>query len=205
MNESRNPTRAVLRRLLGGSRGFLAQAAALSGFALLFCLSSCASTGTFFSSEKETLGKLMVERLEWMDEVARVKKARSLPVNDPVREAQLLDAMGKLASASNLPVESVRDFFSGQIVAAKERQEECLKHGLASKQQQAPVPDLANTIRPALDRIGKRMMSALAVVRASEDPERVIVAARLRLQKAGYSNAVVAPAIQGLEAGLREK
>lgn len=147
----------------------------------------------------------MVERLDWMDEVARVKQARSLPVNDPVREAQLLDAMGALAVESKMPVDPVRNFFAGQMVAAKERQEECLRGAWSESQQQAPLPDLAKTIRPALDQIGKRMIGALAVARESEDPELVIAAARLQLQRAGYSRAVMAPAIRGLEEGVRKK
>lgn len=194
-----------LPRHEGRGPGFPRLAAALSGLALILCLSACASTGIFSSSTKEKMGKLMVERLEWMDDVAAVKKARSLPVNDPVREAQLLEAMGKLAIESHQPAGPVKNFFSGQMAAARERQEECLRADLSVQQRHAPVPDLAKTIRPALDRIGKRMISALAEARESEDPQQVMAAARLRLEKAGYSKAVVDPAIQGLEAGLREK
>ena len=49
------------------------------------------------------------------------------------------------------------------------------------------------------------MISALAEARESEDPQQVMAAARLRLEKEGYSRAVIDPAIRGLEAGLREK
>lgn len=188
----------------GKGAGFLRLAAALSGLVLLVCLSACVSPG-IFSFKKEALGKLMVERLEWMDEVAAVKKARSLPVNDPVREAQLLAAMEKLAIESNQPVGPVKNFFSGQMAAARERQEECFRNPVSGKSDQAPVPDLAKTIRPALDRIGKRMIRALAEARDSGDPQQVTAAARLQLEKAGFSKAVITPAIRGLEAGLREK
>lgn len=147
----------------------------------------------------------MVERLEWMDEVACIKKAQSLPLSDPVREVQLLDAMETLAVRSDLPAEPVRKFFTGQVVAAKMRQEECLRGTLCSRQGLLSVPDLTKTIRPALDLIGKRMISALVRARDLNEPLQVIGAARLRLEKEGYSKSVMVPAIEGLEAGLSMK
>jgi chorismate mutase len=140
-----------------------------------------------------------------MDDVASVKKARSIPVNDPVREAQLLDTMAALAMESNLPEEPVRKFFSGQMVAAKERQEEWLRENASIEQGQKTVPDLTKTIRPALDLIGRKMIHALARARKSGASPAVIAEAARRLEKAGFSRAVMTPAIQGLEAGLGVK
>lgn len=180
-------------------------ASILLAVALLFSLSACALTEISPLSKRDELGKLMVERLEWMDEVAHVKKVRSLPVNDPVREAQLLDAMETLGLESGLPAAPVRAFFSGQMEAAKQRQDECLREIALSMHRPKSVPDLAKTIRPALDQIGKKMLTALARARDSEKSSQVIAAAQGRLEKAGYSTAVILPAIQGLEAGLSEK
>lgn len=146
----------------------------------------------------------MADRLSWMDEVARVKQARSLPINDPKREAELLDAMEQRALAMDLPSSAVRAFFTGQINAAKQLQFEWIaSHASSSSSATEPLPDLARTIRPALDEIGTRMIEALKTARASNSAESIIVQARQALTRAGYSDSVVAPAIAGLEAGLK--
>ncbi len=91
----------------------------LSG-ALGLILTGCMSHGTSFSSAGGDLPALMVERLDWMHEVAQVKQARSMPVTDAKREAELLDAMERLGAESGLPAAEVRALFSGQISAAKQ-------------------------------------------------------------------------------------
>ena len=173
--------------------------------ASLWGLASCSGWGIrSASSEREALPRLMVERLEWMDEVARVKLARSLPVTDARREAELLDAMEKLGAASALPAAAVRPFFSGQMEAAKRYQEEWLKAHAGMKETSTPVPDLAKTVRPALDEIGRKMIVALA--RARRHPEEaadIVHTATEHLARSGCSQAVIASAIQGLESGLK--
>ena len=151
-----------------------------------------------------SLPKLMADRLAWMDEVARVKHARSLPINDPKREAELLDAMEQRALAMDLPASAVRAFFTGQINAAKRLQFEWIaSHASPPSSATEPLSDLARTIRPALDEIGTRMLEALKKARASNTSEAIIVQARQALMRAGYSESIVAPAIAGLEAGLK--
>ena len=161
---------------------------------------------TFFSGSssiaKADLATLMARRLGWMDQVAQAKQARALPVNDPKREAELLAAMTKLGAASGLPAGPVKAFFVGQMQAAKVRQEEWLNAHPAAAQKGKAVPDLAKTIRPALDQISKLMILRLAQARAEHGSSQVVLDARQKLEKDGYSAAVVTPAIRGLEAGL---
>ena len=154
-------------------------------------------------SSDPSLPALMVERLGWMDEVAAIKQARSLPVTDPVREAALLDEMEKLAASSGLPGKPVRQFFAGQIKAAKVFQEEWLTKQSLQHSNGKALPDLAKTIRPALDDIGKRMITALAGQLHRTDTLELTVEARRRLHEAGYSEAVARPALEGLDAALR--
>lgn len=168
--------------------------------AALLTLTGC---GSPHASAPATLGKLMVQRLGWMDKVAKVKQARSLPIADPAREAQLLAAMEKLGAKSGLPAQPVRQFFTGQINAAKQRQQEWLaQHSTGPKPTTENLPDLAQTVRPALDSIGSQMIAALAAARRSGHPELAVNSARLQLTRAHYSEKVIAPALEGLQAAL---
>lgn len=170
--------------------------------ALLGVLVGCAAPSARLDLQSK-LPKLMADRLAWVDEVACVKQARSLPVDDPKREAELLNAMEKRAVAMDIPASAIRAFFTGQIDAAKHLQREWINtHHTPLSSTTDPLPDLAKTIRPALDEISTRMIEALKKARASNTPEAVIVQAREHLTSAGYSESVVTLAIAGLEAGL---
>ena len=169
---------------------------------LILC--QCASHPSPASLAKASLPRLMVERLAWMDEVAEAKQARSLPVNDPKREGELLAAMEKLGREHGLAAAQTRAFFQGQMQAAKVRQEEWLKaHPASGRPKGKPVPDLAKTIRPALDAIGKSMIARLAELRSSGHRQETITEAETGLKKAGYSSAVIRPAMDGLQRSLK--
>lgn len=189
-----------LHRMLSAS-SFFRVLFGLSG-ALGLVLTSCINSGTSSSSAGGDLPVLMVERLGWMDEVAQVKQARSMPVTDAKREAELLDAMERLGADSDLPAAEVRAFFSGQISAAKQCQEEWLRRHAGVKPSNQAVPDLGKTVRPALDILGRKMIRALATARGSQDTASLIRAARGQLALAGYSQAVITPAIRGLQEAL---
>jgi chorismate mutase-like protein len=144
----------------------------------------------------------MGERLGWMDQVAQVKQARSLPITDTKREAELLDAMVKQGAAQGIPAHAVKAFFTGQMQAAKVYQVEWIQlhpHGLPGHK---PAPDLAKTVRPALDKISAQMITGLAQARTSHDPTAIINEAAGRLARAGYSQGVAEPALHGLASGL---
>jgi chorismate mutase-like protein len=145
----------------------------------------------------------MVERLDWMDEVAAIKQLRTLPVADPGREAQLLDAMEQrgLSVSVGVPKSATHAFFTGQITAAKEFQAEWLQQH--PRPQSRSLPDLAKTVRPALDRIGVEMLTHLGNLRSVHaDATTTVEMARQHLARAGYSQAVIDPSLQGLRAAL---
>jgi hypothetical protein len=104
--------------------------------------------------------------------VAQVKQARSMPVTDAKREAELLDAMERLGAESGLPAAEVRAFFSGQISAAKLCQEEWLKRHAGVKPLNQAVADLGTTVSPALDALGRKMIRALAAPTSPEERSR---------------------------------
>lgn len=165
--------------------------------ALLF--PSCAR----LKASRSTLSALMVQRLNWMDEVAEAKRAKGLPTTDPKREAELLQAMTQRGVAAGLPAGCVRSFFSGQMQAAKVRQEEWLRqHPTATS---GKVPDLTGTIRPALDEIGKKMIALLVQETRNTTyhaRRSTIVSAQEQMTRAGYSQAVTKPALEGLTSAL---
>ncbi|WP_395752874.1 gamma subclass chorismate mutase AroQ [Prosthecobacter sp.] len=181
---------------------FVSSSRLLGAFALALVFSNCAGMG----GSRSALPRLMVQRLDWMDDVALAKSVKKMPIHDPKREAELLAAMTQRGVAAGLQAENVRRFFSGQMEAAKVVQEEWLQrhpHGLTSY---VMVPDLSKTIRPALDEIGNKLIQQLALQArrqsSQEEALQILSRARKRLKRAGYSDAVIAPAIEGLQAGL---
>lgn len=163
--------------------------------ALLLC--SCASS--------KTLPALMVQRLAWMDEVAEAKRAKGLPITDPVREAGLLRTMTQRGVAAGVQAERVRSFFTGQMQAAKVRQEEWLREHPSSTTTRK-VPDLTGTVRPALDKISAQMIDQLALetrIMSSPTVTLTLSDAQDRLTRAGYSAAVIEPALKGLQQALK--
>ncbi len=152
------------------------------------------------TAPRDDLPSLLVERLAWMDEVARYKQARGRPIEDAPREAALLEAMSREGAAAGLPPAEVRAFFAGQIEAAKQAQQAWLRADRPG--QQTPLPDLTGEVRPALDALGRRLIAALAEARRHKDPQALVQAAHERLQAAGHGEAVREPALRGLRAGL---
>ena len=167
----------------------------LLSWVLALMLSACYSP--------RTLPTLMVERLNWMDEVAMAKQARSLPITDTVREAELLRRMTQRGVAAGLKAGSVQRFFTGQMLAAKGVQEEWLRQHPQGVASYIMVPDLTLTVRPALDEIGQQMIANLSPPRSPAESAAILKEARQRLIRAGYSAAVMQPALDGLQAGLR--
>lgn len=162
-------------------------------------LTSCA---VLQSSHSDDLPALICQRLAWMDEVAQIKLARGLPVTDAKREEELLKAMEGKGRVAGLPSSVTRLFFAGQIEAAKAYQTQWMKRMSRPKAKPSELPDLATVVRPALDAIGQRMIVALVKARAGREQQAIIDRAQQRLQRAGHSPEVIAPAMAGLKSGL---
>lgn len=103
-----------------------------------------------------------VQRLALAREVAFVKWDDGTPVEDVVRERQVIDAAVTAGREVELPAEFVHRFFSAQIEANK-----LIQYALLTKwQAQGRAPehsgiDLAATVRPQIDRIQAVLISAL--------------------------------------------
>ena len=95
---------------------------------------------------------LFERRLALMPAVAAYKRARGLAIDDPAREAVVLQQALDAAARAGLEPESVRALFAEQIALAKAVQQ---RHG------DAAAMDLDSVLRPALDQLGERITHAL--------------------------------------------
>jgi chorismate mutase len=105
---------------------------------------------------------LFAQRLLLADKVAAAKYGTATPIDDPVREAQILDDVRAMAAGLGLDPEVVAAVFRDQIEANK-----LVQRGLYARWDAHPGerpterPDLAKEVRPALDRITTRLLAAL--------------------------------------------
>lgn len=109
-----------------------------------------------------SLTELFAERLLLADKVAAAKYGTESPIDDPVRERQILDDVAARAAGLGLDPDSVTAVFRDQIEANK-----LVQRGLYARWDAHPDerpterPDLAKEVRPALDLITTRLLAAL--------------------------------------------
>jgi chorismate mutase len=110
---------------------------------------------------------LAAERILLADKVAAAKFGTTIPIEDPVREQQVLDQAAALAAEAGVDVPATVQFFRAQIEMSK-----LVQRGLFDRWTRHPElapterPDLATEVRPALDRITVEFIDQLA---ATED------------------------------------
>lgn len=122
-----------------------------------------AMQGAFASAGEDALFAAVAERLSHMRDVAHFKSIAGRPIEDRAREEIVLDAAVASAVARGLDAGSVRAFFRAQIDAAKIIQYRYRAAWLADPSALgSTAPDLATDIRPALTRLGDRIIEALA-------------------------------------------
>jgi chorismate mutase len=111
--------------------------------------------------------QLMDQRLAVATKVAQAKWNSGAPIDDPVRERQILDKLtAQLPSADEQERDAVRRFFQAQFDAGKIIQRDL--HAQWRQQQRGRFsnpPDLARDIRPALDQLTPQLLAALHQVR----------------------------------------
>ncbi|WP_306216198.1 gamma subclass chorismate mutase AroQ [Actinoplanes sp. RD1] len=106
---------------------------------------------------------LSAERILLADKVAAAKFGTSTPIEDPVREQQVLDQAAALAAEAGVDAGDAVEFFRAQIEVSKVVQRGL--HDLWTKHPElAPTerPDLATEVRPQLDRITVSFIEQLA-------------------------------------------
>ncbi|MFG2349390.1 chorismate mutase [Streptomyces phaeochromogenes] len=145
-----------------------------------------ASATAVRSSGLGTLTELFAERLLLADKVAAAKYGTESPIDDPVRERQILDDVAARAAGLGLAPDSVTAVFRDQIEANK-----LVQRGLYARWDAHPDerpterPDLAKEVRPALDLITTRLLAALQ----ETDPVRADASCEPRLYAAATLSA----------------
>ena len=108
------------------------------------------------------LTDLIAQRLLVADKVAAAKYGTDKPIDDPVREQQILDDVSARAVGLGLDPEAVAAVFRDQIEANK-----VVQRGLYARWDAHPElrpterPDLVKEVRPILDRITTELLNAL--------------------------------------------
>ncbi|MFI8829962.1 chorismate mutase [Streptomyces afghaniensis] len=106
--------------------------------------------------------ELLAQRLLLADKVAAAKYGTDTPIDDPEREARILDDVRARAAGLGLEPDAVAAVFRDQIEANK-----LVQRGLYARWDAHPAerpterPDLAKEVRPALDRITTQLLAAL--------------------------------------------
>ena len=136
---------------------------AVSGAVPAVADSSFASPPTVAGAGSLTvLTDLFAERLLVADKVAAAKYGTATPIDDPVREKAILDDVAARAVPLGLDPDAVTAVFRDQIEANK-----LVQRGLYARwdahPQERPTerPDLVKEVRPVLDRITTRLLTAL--------------------------------------------
>ena len=95
-------------------------------------------------------------------EVARTKWNTKAPIDDPLRDKQIIDGVATAATEYGLDPQVASTFFIAQIEASKAVQNALHAEWTAKRQPPfAKVADLGKDIRPVLDRLTPAMTGAL--------------------------------------------
>jgi chorismate mutase len=110
------------------------------------------STGS--AAQLDALVELVVERLSLARDVAAAKYGSGDPIDDPIREQQVLRSAGCALNVTSVSRRTGMQFFQDQIEASKVVQRG-LYHRWYRHPEEIPAtsPDLAAEVRPKLDRI----------------------------------------------------
>ncbi|WP_371660084.1 chorismate mutase [Streptomyces sp. NBC_00280] len=125
-------------------------------------VSSVALSPTSSLTSLTSLTDLFAERLLVADKVAAAKYGTDKPIDDPVREQQILADVSARAVGLGLDPEAVAAVFRDQIEANK-----VVQRGLYARWDAHPElrpterPDLVKEVRPILDRITTELLDAL--------------------------------------------
>lgn len=109
------------------------------------------------------------ERLSYMQDVALYKSLNGLPVDDPAREALVLDRALDDARYAGLDPVTVEAFFEAQIALAKVIQYRYLADLQTHEADRAAV-DLPSVVRPKLIALGALIIDRIADSLAASGP-----------------------------------
>ncbi|MEM1112113.1 MAG: gamma subclass chorismate mutase AroQ [Pseudomonadota bacterium] len=134
-------------------------------FALLVILLAQLACATSSPEDpKARVYSLIEQRLTYMPDVAAFKYEHQIPIENLEREAMVIANVVAEAAEAGLAPASVVPFFETQIAAAKLIQASVWQQLENGDQALSGYRDLETDVRPALDRIGAELISAIANV-----------------------------------------
>ncbi|MPY61006.1 chorismate mutase [Streptomyces spongiae] len=149
------------------------------------------------------LTDLFAERLLLADKVAAAKYGTDTPIDDPVRERQILDDVAARAVALGLDPDAVAAVFRDQIEANK-----LVQRGLYARwdahPEQRPTerPDLVKEVRPQLDRITTELLAALRDTQALRNGPSCEPRLRVSAVRSAYGHRLDVLHVEGLVRAL---
>ncbi|WP_369169498.1 chorismate mutase [Streptomyces sp. R28] len=149
------------------------------------------------------LTDLFAERLLVADKVAAAKYGTDKPIDDPVRERQILDDVAARAAGLGLDPAAVQAVFRDQIEANK-----LVQRGLYARWDAHPEerpterPDLVKEVRPVLDRITTELLDALKDTQRLRTSPSCEPRLGLAAVRSAYGHELDAPHLEGLVRAL---
>jgi chorismate mutase-like protein len=114
----------------------------------------------------DSLLKLMKQRMLLMHDVARAKWNAKTPLADPDREKAMLRELAAKGRALGLDPTFTSSFFAAQIEASKLMQRDDFRRWEAVKREPfVDAPDLKRDLRPRIDALNSKLLTALAKAR----------------------------------------
>jgi chorismate mutase len=142
-------------------RGSLSRAAAAALVAGSLMLSGASAVAADHRSLTR-LAELAAQRVLIGDKVAAAKFGTDQPIDDPVREQQILESVAARATDLGMDSEATVRFFRAQIEANKIVQRGLYALWTAHPELQPTIrPDLVTEVRPELDRITIQVLTEL--------------------------------------------
>lgn len=131
--------------------------------ALALLLTSHVAAAAQFAGGREVqeVFGLIGQRLQLMPAVAAWKRANNVPVSDPAREQQVLDATVAEAQRLGIDAAPARELFALQIRMARDVQAHFMSVWQEQGSSSEAVRDLNKELRPELDRLGAQMLHAI--------------------------------------------
>ncbi|MGQ4878586.1 gamma subclass chorismate mutase AroQ [Billgrantia sp. LNSP4103-1] len=122
--------------------------------------------------DKAAIDRMLVlidERLDVAPVVAQAKWNSGAPIEAPEREAEILDQVAEDAEAAGVDEDFARRFFEKQFEASKQVQRRLHHQWLQEGRSPfADPPDLAEEVRPVLDRLTPQLIESLGDIERIE-------------------------------------
>lgn len=137
----------------------------LFGLSCVLITAFTASVTAAVDEHLNPLVTLMIQRLQLSREVAWSKCRVGIPVADPAREARMLTDLRSAGVQEGLSAAEVTRLFLPQIAASRRYQVELIAGWRSGIDVPKIAPlDLANDIRPRLDKVNREMLRQWAKI-----------------------------------------